>query len=240
MQTYQARLVKKASFFGDIDLLRFQLDSSQQIIFVPGQYIIVNIPHEGQIAKRLYSVASASSSTSSFELLIKRLPGGLASNYIKELQEGQKIDITGPAGLFTLKNTPLDKVFLATGTGIAPVRSFILSHQPHIQHYYLFWGLPTFHEVFLFDELKKLSLQDPLLHITICLSREQNLEAISQTDRRFFKLGHIDEAVNKLLASQPPNSLEYYICCRREIVEITRQYLYNQNVDRSLVFFERY
>jgi len=240
MQTYKTTLTNKTSFEGDVDLFHFVLDPPQQLLFIPGQYIILTIPQSPSPVKRLYSIASSPSQPSSFELLIKRVPGGIASNYIGNLAVGDKLEVLGPAGLFSLKNTPHNKVFLTTGTGIAPIRSFILSNPSHTQHYYLFWGMPSFRELYLLDELRGMAQKDPFLHVSICLSREQSLDSIPIELRPLFSLGHIDNVVSRLISSQPQNSLEYYICGRREVVESTRDYLYNQNIDRSLVHFERY
>ena len=53
---------------------------------------------EQPFVNRLYSIASASTQTGSFELLIKRVPDGLASNYINTFAVGAKGRIFGPRG----------------------------------------------------------------------------------------------------------------------------------------------
>lgn len=240
MQTYQTTLTKKTLFPNDVDLFHFSLETPQVIIFTPGQYVILKVPSGASFVNRLYSIASASTQTDSFELLIKRVPGGLASNYINTFVVGQKVEFSGPAGQFSLKNTPLPKVFLTTGTGIAPIRSFILSNRGHAQTHHLFWGMPTLSDLYLFDELKNLIKNDPQFKLTVCLSKEHSLGEIPEAERPFFKLGHINEAALELIEAMPKNSLEYYICGRREIVESLREYLYTHGIDRSLVYFERY
>lgn len=240
MQIYQATLTKKTVFPNDVDLFCFSLEAPQTIVFTPGQYVILKVPSGTSFVNRLYSVASASTQTSSFELIIKRVPGGLASNYINAFEIGQKVEFSGPAGQFSLKNTPLTKVFLTTGTGIAPIRSFILSNKSHAQKYHLFWGMPSVADLYLFDELRELIKNDPQFKLSVCLSKEPSLEGVIEADRPFFKLGHINEAALELIEATPKNSFEYYICGRREVVESLREYLYTHGIDRSLVYFERY
>ena len=240
MQTYQTTLTKKTVFPNDVDLFHFSLDNPKGIVFTPGQYIILKVPNGASFVNRLYSIASASTQTGSFELLIKRVPDGLASNYINTFTVGQKVEFSGPAGQFSLKNTPHAKVFLTTGTGIAPIRSFILSNKGHAQKYHLFWGMPTMADLYLLDELKEIAKNDPNFKFSVCLSKELSLEKINEAGRRFFSLGHVNEAVLGLIKNLPQNSLEFYICGRREVVESLREYLYTHGIDRSLVYFERY
>ncbi|MBI4974081.1 FAD-dependent oxidoreductase [Candidatus Roizmanbacteria bacterium] len=240
MQTYRTTLTKKTVFPHDVDLFHFSLNSPETIIFTPGQYIILKVPAEKGFVNRLYSIASASTQADSFELLIKRVPGGLASNYINTFVVGQKVEFCGPAGQFSLKNTPLTKVFLTTGTGIAPIRSFILSNKDPAQSYHLFWGMSFAADLYLLDELKEFAKNAPHFKFTVCLSKEPSLEKIDEADRVFFSLGHVNEAALGLINSLPQNSLEFYICGRREVVESLREYLYTHGIDRSLVYFERY
>ncbi len=240
MQNYHTTLTNKTILPGNVDLLRFTLAPGETLRFTAGQYVILTVPHEVMPVKRLYSIASSSQDETSFELIIKRVPGGIASRYIETFHEGQNIEFQGPAGLFALKDTSRDKVFLTTGTGIAPIRSFLRSSLPHAQKCYLFWGLPTLNELYLFDELKQLARTNPNLKVTICLSREQSLESVKPEDRGYFSLGHIHECVEPLILQSPPNTLEYYICGRREVVESVRQHLYDRHTDKESVVFERY
>jgi ferredoxin-NADP reductase len=167
------------------------------------------------------------------------VPGGVASNYLSGVDTGQHIEVEGPAGVFNLKNTAFDKIFLVTGTGIAPIRSFLLSHPSHTQPFFLFWGMPTLKSLYLFNELRGLAERDPLFRFFICLSRESDLSRVEEAERKYFSLGHIDAVLQKTL---PPGTggREYYVCGGRDMVEAMRVFLYNQNIDRSLIYFERY
>lgn len=239
MLQFSATLVEKKTFPGDVFLLRFTPPQNTAFTFIPGQYVILTVPQAPEPVKRLYSIASAPN-PAYFELLIKLVPGGAASSYIGSLAVGSSVEVQGPAGVFTLQNNPRSKVFLVTGTGYAPIRSFILSTPHHTENYYLYWGMQKAQDVVLLDELKTLSLQNPLFHPKICLSREATFDAIAPNDQPYFSLGRINNALQTLISSQPPNSLEFYICGRREVTESMREYLYNQKIAKELVFFERY
>lgn len=240
MQQFSAVLTNKQTLPGETFLFRFDLPAGLNFTFSPGQYVILTVPQEGkEPVKRLYSIASAPG-LPFFELLIKPIPGGASETYLKSLAEGSTVAVTGPAGVFTMSGSSRAKVFLCTGTGYAPMRSFIFSHPHHAENYYLLWGMPKKDDVYLLEELKTQSLQNPLLHPKICLSRETSLEGVSAENQPFFSLGRINNALQTLISSQPPGSLEFYICGSREVTESLREYLYNQNIGKELVFFERY
>lgn len=113
-----------------------------KIDFIEGQYLITKIPQldlaksdlknipppPGKYYRRHFSIASPSSVKDHIELLVQMVNGGVASTYYKNLQPGDEIIFDGPAGVFTLQSPDKEKIFLATGTGIAPIRSILLTN----------------------------------------------------------------------------------------------------------------
>jgi phenol hydroxylase P5 protein len=111
----------------DVRRLTLALDNGP-LEFMPGQYIQLDVPQPGgQVIKRCYSIASSPRCGSKIELQIKRTPGGRAASYIfEQLQPGSKVKFSGPYGFFFLRkggDAPL--IFLAGGTGLAPIKSML-------------------------------------------------------------------------------------------------------------------
>lgn len=82
----------------------------------------------GQRERRPYSIASAPADSSidgAIEFLLRALPGGGLGRHLDGVREGSRVDFEGPFGAFVLPDdlpdTPL--LFLAGGTGVAPLRS---------------------------------------------------------------------------------------------------------------------
>jgi benzoyl-CoA 2,3-dioxygenase component A len=79
---------------------------------------------------RLYSIASERGgekrNANNVSLTIKRVSGGVASNYMCDLKVGDTIEVTGPFGsTFLMPNdVNADIVMICTGTGSAPFRAF--------------------------------------------------------------------------------------------------------------------
>jgi benzoyl-CoA 2,3-dioxygenase component A len=80
---------------------------------------------------RLYSVASArdgeTRNAGTVALTVKRVPGGLVSDWLCDRKGGDKIYVTGPFGAtFLMPNDAnANLIMICTGTGAAPFRAFI-------------------------------------------------------------------------------------------------------------------
>ena len=90
--------------------------------FLPGQFISA-VAHDplGKQQTRAYSIASAPRANQ-FDVCVNRVEGGFFSNLLCDLEVGQSLEFHGPHGLFLLRAPLTDGIFIATGTGIAPMR----------------------------------------------------------------------------------------------------------------------
>jgi ferredoxin-NADP reductase len=93
--------------------------------YQPGQVAIIGFPDDGQRAP--YSIASAPAETARggyLEFLARLDP----HSRLGEVRRGSRLAIEGPIGSFTFPDKPKEESFLfvAGGTGIAPLRSMIL------------------------------------------------------------------------------------------------------------------
>jgi len=108
-----------SEFIVEVEL---RLPPTAGFVFLEGQYIDIIGP--GNI-RRSYSLAN-SSSQSSIILFIKKVENGLLSKYwFEDAKENDLLRVEGPKGTFFLRERKKHIVFLATGTGIAPVKSIL-------------------------------------------------------------------------------------------------------------------
>nr|WP_321410182.1 FAD-binding oxidoreductase [uncultured Carboxylicivirga sp.] len=101
--------------------------------FEAGQHICVGPPNG--IHTREYSIYSAENDDY-IEILVKEVENGLVSPSLKKLQKGGFVVVEEPVGYFTINNKlPKNQkyVFIASGTGISPFHSFVLS-KPEIDY----------------------------------------------------------------------------------------------------------
>ena len=101
-----------------------RLPPAAELRFHAGQYIDI-IGHAG--LRRSYSIANAPREDRLIELHIREVPGGAMSEYwFKSAKEGDLLRLYGPLGTFFLRDVEnKDLLFLATGTGIAPVKAML-------------------------------------------------------------------------------------------------------------------
>jgi CDP-4-dehydro-6-deoxyglucose reductase len=112
----------------DLLKIRLRLPPRASFEFVPGQYVDIASP---QGTKRSYSVSSSPNDTAGIEFLIRRVAGGKMSQYwFDQARPDDLVRIHGPKGTFFIRDTEAaDLIFLATGTGIAPVQSMVMALQ---------------------------------------------------------------------------------------------------------------
>lgn len=241
MITFQSTLISKQQLAQTVYLLQFSTDQAPDFSFQAGQYIIAHIPQpSGTPLRRLYSIASPPSQKKSIELLIEAVPNGIGSTHITNLQEDDTITLQGPAGLFTIKDPNKQSIFLATGTGIAPMRSILKqllssqqkSPQTSSPKYQLFWGLKYYADVYLFEELQQMAEEHPSFSFTICLSREKHLDMIEYIPRTFFCTGRMNPPID--------NAYHYYICGSRHVVEDVKNDIFEKGVPKEQVHFEKF
>ncbi|MBA4410610.1 MAG: FAD-binding oxidoreductase [Bacteroidota bacterium] len=100
----------------------------QDFQFEPGQYVVIRIP--GEQKGREYSIFS-STTDNYLDFLIREIPSGEFSRYLRHLEPGSELDVEGPKGYFILnERTKLGHptLLIASGTGISPFHSYVKSY----------------------------------------------------------------------------------------------------------------
>ncbi len=95
--------------------------------YQPGQYITVKVkaPEEEYTALRHYTVSQAPNGNI-YRISVKREAKGVVSNYIHDyVEEGSTIQISAPAGLFTLQQNDNPVLFIGGGIGVTPLYAML-------------------------------------------------------------------------------------------------------------------
>jgi propane monooxygenase reductase subunit len=128
IQQAVAEVVSKDPVTHDMRHLVLRLVEPQELRFFPGQYVDITIP--GTEETRSFSMANTSSRESGqLEFVIKVYPDGRFSHFLDtELKVGDQLDLSGPFGVFTLREGyESDLVFVGGGAGMAPILSLLRS-----------------------------------------------------------------------------------------------------------------
>ncbi len=109
------------------DCKTFRLVGEEPLLFSykPGQFVTFILNINGQEVRRSYSMSSSPSRPHLLEVTIKRMPGGLVSNWFCDhVKLGDVLTVKGPSGKFTCFNYPSHKMlFIGAGSGITPILS---------------------------------------------------------------------------------------------------------------------
>jgi len=149
----------------------------ENIEFDAGAYIQLVVPPYGKIKdinQRAYSMSSKPSDKSHIEMLIRLVPGGIATTWVHTLlKEGDKVDVIGPFGDFRRTETNAAMVCVAGGSGMAPFKSILYDMYENKftdREVWYFFGARSLKDLFYIKELRNLEEKWPNFHFVPALS----------------------------------------------------------------------
>jgi ferredoxin-NADP reductase len=152
---------------------------TQPFVYLPGQAVLIG--EHGQDQRRPYSMAGSPEDAATnrwLELLVGVDPDGSPGPHLR-LEPRAMTDVEGPFGRFTFPSRPREDrfVFIAGGTGIAPLRAMLRHalHEPHRQ-IGLFYSARTPGEFAYERELQSLAREGRIE------LRQTVTRAVAQTD----------------------------------------------------------
>jgi NAD(P)H-flavin reductase len=176
-QSYRAVVDRIHDLTHDVREIDCHLIDPKEIVFKAGQFISFEIiPAEAtRSVVRPYSIASPPQQDQVIRIVLNRVPGGIGSSFLFGLNPGDRLTFKGPVGSFYVRDLTRDLLFVATGTGIAPIRSMILGllHHGHKGSIRLYWGLRSQRDLYYQEELERLGRQYPNFASTVTLSRPE-------------------------------------------------------------------
>ena len=204
--------------------------------FHAGQFVSLEIPRDAGQESRPYSIASAPRGDARFDLCLNRVEGGYVSNYLCDLEPDAIVDIHGPHGSFVVSQpVEQDLVFIATGTGIAPIRGMLAeifaSPEPLPHDVWLLFGVRHPGTLLYREELEAWASTNPRFHFVPTFSRPP-------VDWRG-GTGYVQEHLRKLFAGR--HDFKAYICGLKAMVDEVRFILKEEfGLDRKHIRFEKY
>jgi NAD(P)H-flavin reductase len=213
------------------DTKSFTLNLKDKFSFQPGQFVILTLPYHGRVVRRSYSLSSPPNQDTA-EICLNYVKGGAASEFFFNAKTGQTIELDGPYGLFTLQDTNKPKLFIATGTGVAPLRSMILDLYQHKdkRRATLIFGERTEAELLFRNEFEAIAEKYPEFNYIPILSKSTNGWAGKQ--------GYVQDVMKNYI--KDVKEIEVYVCGLKEMVDQVQQKLLKLGVPGANIFTERF
>lgn len=212
-QSYKVKISSIRPLTAEVFELILQLVDPPNLQFQPGQAIAITVPSSSSSkfpVRRYYSLASPPSSLGTLCLLFKKGEQGIGSQFLRNHTVGEELVVEGPFGSFCLQEDPgRELLFVATGTGIAPIRSMLVAllERGTSQPCSLLWGLRRESDIYYLEEFERLAAQHPQFSFILTLS---------QGGRDW--LGHKGRVTHFLERFSQVDRLAVYVCGSRRMV----------------------
>ncbi len=148
IKTLPCRVERMEKLAADVMAVWLKLPSNERLQFLPGQYLDFLLK-DGK--RRSFSLANSPEEDSLIELHIRLVPGGQFTEQVFGTMKPKDImRIAGPYGSFFLRESDKPVIFVAGGTGFAPIKS-MLNHAFHHEiqrEFVLYWGAKTLADLY--------------------------------------------------------------------------------------------
>lgn len=237
---YTAKLARARWLSDQTRHFEWQVEELDRFEFKAGQFVsMLETKADGKHVTRAYSLASAARGRE-FDLCLNRVPHGFFSNYLCDLPENSDVKFHGPHGHFTLRDPLHDSMFVATGTGVAPMRGFLqwlyadpARHQG--KRFWLVYGTRYEKDMYYHEEFERLAAAHPNFRYEVTVSRP--------TEAWPGRKGYVQEIVKEItqqLSDEQRHMADVYICGLNNMVSGVRDLLTGLGVDSKHIIFERY
>ncbi len=124
IKTLPCRVQKIERLADDVMVLFLKLPANERLLFLAGQYIEFLL-RDG--SRRSFSLANAPHDDELIQLHVRHVPGGQFTDHVfGKMKERDILRFEGPHGTFFLREESAKPiVFVASGTGFAPIKSVI-------------------------------------------------------------------------------------------------------------------
>ncbi|GAB3021358.1 FAD-binding oxidoreductase [Mycobacterium bourgelatii] len=195
-----------------------------------GQFAQLQVP--GTTTWRNYSYAHPADGRSELEFIVRLLPDGVMSNYLRDrAKPGDHIALRCSKGNFYLRPVVRPVILVAGGTGLSAILAMAESLDADArQPVYLLYGVTSPDDLCKLDELKALRRRIPQLEVHVIVANP----APDWDGRTGLVTDLLDE---RMLAG---GDADVYLCGPAAMVEATRTWLENNGFHRVGLYYEKF
>lgn len=238
IREYRAVVQETIDLTHDVRRFRLRLLEPKMLRFTPGQYVQLNIPAypgNSDLINRAYSIASDPVRTNTIDLIIRRVLNGTATTFcFDHLRANDAISLSGPYGDFRLSDSQADIVFVAGGSGMAPIESMLhqMRNTKSRRRVTYFFGGNTVRDIFMLDEMRQFEQDLPNFRFVPVVAN------IAKGDDWTGERGLVTEAVERYVAQGA--GVEAYLCGSPGMIDATVAVLAQKGVADDRIFFDKF
>ncbi|MFP4362274.1 MAG: NADH:ubiquinone reductase (Na(+)-transporting) subunit F [Spirochaetia bacterium] len=243
IQRYTGKVEKIGDVTHDIKEVLVKLEDPETISFTAGQYVQLVIPPYDKIkgsTQRAYSMSSQPSDNTHVEMLIRLVPGGIATTYVHtKMEEGQKIDLVGPFGEFHVQDTEADMICVAGGSGMAPFKSILYEMKEKgitDRTIWYFFGARSKRDLFYLDKMQELEKEWPNFHFVPALSEPQ------EEDQWDGATGLITDVLDDYFQTKMDKSSEKegYLCGSPGMIDACIKVMTKNSIPEDKIYYDKF
>jgi len=236
VKEYKSRvsLIREVTY--DIREITLDLIDPAEIKQRPGQYVQILAPGPEGPVYRAYSISSPSQVKDKVQLIVRLVPGGIASTYIHGLKEGDEVTFTGPFGDFRLSEDPdAEIICVGGGAGMAPMANIIYSMYERWpdRRCQLYFGCRSTRDVFYLKDFESLSQKHPNFKVIYALSDPLESEEKWNGDTGFIHL-----SLDKKYSFQ--KKAQAFLCGPPPMIDAVMEVLENKGLSSADIFYDKF
>lgn len=204
------------------------VDPASPLSFLPGQYVNILVPGTDQ--KRSYSFSSVPGSNEA-SFLVRDIPRGAMSTFLREAEPGIGMEFTGPSGSFYLRDVKRPLLMLAGGTGLAPFLSMLgrVAQTGSNHPIHMVYGVTNDADLVEVERLEEYARQIPSFTFSCCVANEESAHPHKGYVTRYIEPAHLNGG-----------DVDVYLCGPPPMVDAVRHYLTEQAVSPANFYFEKF
>lgn len=233
---YEAECTRITDLTADMRLFRFEIMGDEPMEYVPGQYVQLLTPvydKSDEEVYRAYSIAGDPADTGAIELIIRLVPGGICTTYCFEyLRQGDKVKFNGPYGEFRLSQTDSPIIFIAGGSGMAPIRCMLyqMRNEGITRQARYYYGANRIGALCLLDEMRRFEKELKAFRFVPCVP---SAEADWQGQR-----GLVTEVVRRDVSEG--RTAEAYLCGSPGMIDASVAVLKERGLTEDRIFYDKF
>ncbi len=238
VQQFKATVTKITQQTHDIMEYRLSLVDPSEIEFKAGQYMQIDSKPYGSIREsvnRAYSIASLPSDNNGIELIVRLVPGGVCTTYMHEhLKEGDSVTIRGPFGDFYLHDGADELIFIAGGSGLAPIKSMVFDilEKKLDKKMTFFFGAVTKKDLYYVDLFTELAEKHDNFHYVPALSGPEEFDDWQG------EVGLVTDVVDRYV--QDAANMQGYLCGSPGMINACIKVLVKLGLSEDRIYFDKF